>query len=170
MLLICSVLWRLLYIFSYAKRLQGQIWSVNAFYRCLTIGAEVEGVPSKSNKHPKMKPPAAVATTTPNDNRADVSDADSGSPSDWLDPGSHAIGAAACGVHEGSSPSVCSLCRPHGRRRLVAHSGAGATYRSVQWPGEGPIWSWWESYLATHADPEAITWEEFRDNFRRYHV
>jgi hypothetical protein len=30
--------------------------------------------------------------------------------------------------------------------------------------------SWWESYLATHADPEAITWEEFMDNFRRYHV
>jgi hypothetical protein len=29
---------------------------------------------------------------------------------------------------------------------------------------------WWESYLATHADPEAITLEEFRDNFRRYHV
>jgi hypothetical protein len=29
---------------------------------------------------------------------------------------------------------------------------------------------WWESYLATHADPEAITWEEFRDNFCRYHV
>jgi hypothetical protein len=26
------------------------------------------------------------------------------------------------------------------------------------------------SYLATHADPEAITWEEFRDNFWRYHV
>jgi hypothetical protein len=30
--------------------------------------------------------------------------------------------------------------------------------------------SWWESYLATHADTEAITWEEFRDNFRQYHV
>jgi hypothetical protein len=30
--------------------------------------------------------------------------------------------------------------------------------------------SWWESYLATHANPEAITWEEFRENFRRYHV
>jgi hypothetical protein len=30
--------------------------------------------------------------------------------------------------------------------------------------------SWWESYLTTHADPEAITWEEFRDNFHRYHV
>jgi hypothetical protein len=30
--------------------------------------------------------------------------------------------------------------------------------------------SWWESYLDTHANPEAITWEEFRDNFRRYHV
>jgi hypothetical protein len=27
-----------------------------------------------------------------------------------------------------------------------------------------------ESYLATHANPEAITWKEFRDNFCRYHV
>jgi hypothetical protein len=34
----------------------------------------------------------------------------------------------------------------------------------------GAAQSWWESYLATHANPEAITWEEFRDNFRRYHV
>jgi hypothetical protein len=34
----------------------------------------------------------------------------------------------------------------------------------------GASQSWWESYLATHADPEAIIWEEFRDNFRRYHV
>jgi hypothetical protein len=34
----------------------------------------------------------------------------------------------------------------------------------------GAAQSWWESYLAIHADPEAITWEEFRDNFRRYHV
>jgi hypothetical protein len=34
----------------------------------------------------------------------------------------------------------------------------------------GASQSWWESYLATHADPKAITREEFRDNFRRYHV
>jgi hypothetical protein len=34
----------------------------------------------------------------------------------------------------------------------------------------GATQSWGESYLATHANPEAITWEEFRDNFRRYHV
>jgi hypothetical protein len=34
----------------------------------------------------------------------------------------------------------------------------------------GAAQSWWESYLATHANPEAFTWEEFRDNFRRYHV
>jgi hypothetical protein len=34
----------------------------------------------------------------------------------------------------------------------------------------GAAQSLWESYLTTHADPEAITWEEFRDNFRRYHV
>jgi hypothetical protein len=30
--------------------------------------------------------------------------------------------------------------------------------------------SWWESYLATHTNPDTITWEEFRDNFRQYHV
>jgi hypothetical protein len=34
----------------------------------------------------------------------------------------------------------------------------------------GAAQSWWESYLATHADPKAITWEEFRVNFHRYHV
>jgi hypothetical protein len=34
----------------------------------------------------------------------------------------------------------------------------------------GAAYSWWESYLTTHADPEAITLEEFRDNFCRYHV
>jgi hypothetical protein len=34
----------------------------------------------------------------------------------------------------------------------------------------GAAQSWWESYLATHANPDAITWEEFRDNFRQYHV
>jgi hypothetical protein len=34
----------------------------------------------------------------------------------------------------------------------------------------GATQSWWESYLTAHANPEAITWEEFRDKFRRYHV
>jgi hypothetical protein len=34
----------------------------------------------------------------------------------------------------------------------------------------GAAQSWWESYLATHVDPKAITWEEFRDNFHRNHV
>jgi hypothetical protein len=33
----------------------------------------------------------------------------------------------------------------------------------------GATQSWWESYLATHANPKAITWEEFRDNFHRCH-
>jgi hypothetical protein len=27
----------------------------------------------------------------------------------------------------------------------------------------GAAQSWWESYLTTHADPKAITWQEFRD-------
>jgi hypothetical protein len=34
----------------------------------------------------------------------------------------------------------------------------------------GAAQSWWESYLATHAHPDAITWEEFRGSFRQYHV
>jgi hypothetical protein len=34
----------------------------------------------------------------------------------------------------------------------------------------GAAQSWQESYLTTHADSDAITWEEFRDNFRWYHV
>jgi hypothetical protein len=34
----------------------------------------------------------------------------------------------------------------------------------------GAAQSWRESYLATHANPDTITWEEFRDSFRQYHV
>jgi hypothetical protein len=34
----------------------------------------------------------------------------------------------------------------------------------------GAAQSWWESYLATHANLDTITWEEFRDSFRQYHV
>jgi hypothetical protein len=34
----------------------------------------------------------------------------------------------------------------------------------------GAAQSWWESYLATQANSDTITWEEFRGNFRQYHV
>jgi hypothetical protein len=34
----------------------------------------------------------------------------------------------------------------------------------------GAAQSWWESYLTTHANPDTITWEEFRDSFHQYHV
>jgi hypothetical protein len=34
----------------------------------------------------------------------------------------------------------------------------------------GAAQSWWESYLATHANPNTITCEEFNENFRQYHV
>jgi hypothetical protein len=34
----------------------------------------------------------------------------------------------------------------------------------------GAAQSWWESYLATHANPDTITWEEFRHNFCQCHV
>jgi hypothetical protein len=35
---------------------------------------------------------------------------------------------------------------------------------------KGAAQSWWESYLATHANHDTITWEEFRGSFRQYHV
>jgi hypothetical protein len=63
---------------------------------------------------------------------------------DWLCNMEHELHAAQCNDHE----KVL-----YGPRLL-----------------RGAAKSWWESYLATHADPEAITWEEFRDNFRCYHV
>jgi hypothetical protein len=34
----------------------------------------------------------------------------------------------------------------------------------------GAAQSWWESYIATHANLDTITWEEFRDSFCQYHV
>jgi hypothetical protein len=34
----------------------------------------------------------------------------------------------------------------------------------------GAVQSWWESYFTTHANPDTITWEEFRGSFRQYHV
>jgi hypothetical protein len=34
----------------------------------------------------------------------------------------------------------------------------------------GAAQSWWESYLVTHANPDTITWEEFRGSFHQYHV
>jgi hypothetical protein len=34
----------------------------------------------------------------------------------------------------------------------------------------GAAQSWWESYLATHANPDTITLEELRGSFRQYHV
>jgi hypothetical protein len=34
----------------------------------------------------------------------------------------------------------------------------------------GAAQSWWESYLATDAHPDTITWEEFRGSFCQYHV
>jgi hypothetical protein len=104
---------------------------VYAFYRCVTIGTKVKGVPNQSSKHHRMGHPSSNCHHDPNDNGPDVSDADSSSSSNWSDPGSHVAGAAAaaatsastasadakrqaCGVHERSSPCVCPLCRPHG--------------------------------------------------------
>ena len=35
---------------------------------------------------------------------------------------------------------------------------------------EGAASAWWDTYTATHATPEAIGWQEFRDAFCAFHV
>jgi hypothetical protein len=40
---------------------------VCAFYRCLITNAEVEGVLSRSNRHPRGGTSTVVATATPDD-------------------------------------------------------------------------------------------------------
>jgi hypothetical protein len=48
---------------------------------------------SRSSKHRKMRHLSSNCHPAPDDNRADVSDADSGSPSYWSDFGCHATSA-----------------------------------------------------------------------------
>ena len=50
---------------------------------------------------------------------------------------------------------------------LVIGSGIAGMSFALKVANEGgAAQSWWESYLATHAHPDAITWEEFRGSFR----
>jgi hypothetical protein len=50
---------------------------------------------SRSSRHCKMRHLSSSCHHRPNDNRADVSDADSSSLGDWSDSGCHATSAAA---------------------------------------------------------------------------
>jgi hypothetical protein len=34
---------------------------------------------------------------------------------------------------------------------------------------EGAASNWWDAYIAAHADTNAITWQEFQENFRAHH-
>jgi hypothetical protein len=52
-------------------------------------------MPSKSSKHPRMRHLSSSCHHHPNDYRADVFDADPGSPSDRPDSSSYATGVAA---------------------------------------------------------------------------
>jgi hypothetical protein len=100
---------------------------------------------SQNSRHPRGgSPAAAFATATPDDHRADVHDANSGSSGNWSDLSNDAVGSAAptttttssaspdatsaqrqaSRIHEGPSPYLCPLCRPHGRGRLAAYYGA----------------------------------------------
>jgi hypothetical protein len=145
--------------------------------------------PQDEASQPQLPPPP------PNDNRSDVSHADSGSSSNWSDPGSHAASAAATSASTTSADvedAKRQACGVHERSSIVfAHSADTMDTEdwlcTMEWELHtsqcndrekvlyGPCLlreaaqSWWESYLATHADPEAITWEEFRDNFHWYH-
>jgi hypothetical protein len=30
--------------------------------------------------------------------------------------------------------------------------------------------AWWDAYVAAHATPDAVTWQEFTDNFKSHHI
>jgi hypothetical protein len=62
--------------------------------------------PARAANTPGRGTPAAVATTTPNDNRADVSDADLDSSSNWSDPDSYATGATTSASTSTSTASA----------------------------------------------------------------
>jgi hypothetical protein len=68
---------------------------VIAFYICQTAGAEKEGVLSRSRQHRKMRHPGSSCHHRPDDDRADVLDVDSGSPSHWSHSGCYAAAASA---------------------------------------------------------------------------
>jgi hypothetical protein len=34
----------------------------------------------------------------------------------------------------------------------------------------GPAGDWWDAYATAHPNRRNITWQEFRDNFRTYHI
>jgi hypothetical protein len=132
-----------------------------------------------------------TSPATPYDSGANVLHPDPGSASYRADSGSHATSAAitsattanvdatkakgqVCEVRERSSP-----CFSHSVDPMNAKDWLRALERELHTTqcnveekvlyGPRLLWrateSWWESYLATHADPEAITWEEFRDKF-----
>jgi hypothetical protein len=35
---------------------------------------------------------------------------------------------------------------------------------------QGTTSAWWDAYIAAHATPDAITWQEFTTSFRSYHI
>jgi hypothetical protein len=37
-------------------------------------------------------------------------------------------------------------------------------------PLQGTASAWWDAYVAAHATPNAITWQEFTTSFRSYHI
>jgi hypothetical protein len=72
--------------------------------------------PARAASTTRWGTPVAVATTIPNDNRPDVSDADSSNSSDLLDPGSHATGATAA-ASTSTSTSIASADAADAKRQ-----------------------------------------------------
>jgi hypothetical protein len=144
---------------------------------------------SRSRQHRRMRHPSSSCTTAPDDDRADVPNADSGSPSHWSDSGRYAAAAAAA-PPQPQMPKDKRAEFMRGHPPVFAYSAdsmdaedwlctverelhiAQCNDREKVLYGprllRGAAQSWWESYLATHANPDTITWEEFRDNFRQY--
>jgi hypothetical protein len=168
---------------------------VNVFHRCLTTDADVTGVFSKSSV-PSRRNIGGSLPRHPDDSGADVLDANSGSAGYWADSGSHAVGSIATQPQlqvqipqmprdkrgefmKGHPPTFAHSADPmdaedwlRAVERELHTAQCDDREKVLYGPRQlrGAAQSWWESYLATHVDPEAITWEEFSESFRRYHV
>jgi hypothetical protein len=106
-MLVCLVLWKNSIPFSYAERFARSVLLCDCLPQMSDNRRRGGRRAQQEQQAPQDEAPQQqFASTTPNDNIANVSDADSGSPSDWSDSGGHATGAATSAPTSTSTTSA----------------------------------------------------------------
>jgi hypothetical protein len=143
------------------------------------------GILNRSSMPRRMRHLSSCLPRHPNDSGATVIPVDPGSASYRADFGIHAASATAtlatnvdvdatnvkgqaCGVHERSSPCLAHSTDPmdaedwlHTVERELHTAQCNDREKVLYGPYllRGAAQLWWESYLATHVDPEAILFD-----------